>query len=165
MWLMLFMMVVSYFTQDTSTPEKKRRALLNSALIGGATAYATTSTDWGKSLNADFNSAFGLDSSWTGFSADATAAADGQIATGTKTETAAAGTAVAAGAATAASSGSVFSSVPPWLLTAGAGAAAASLIDGDKILKIGAVALAGYVGLRALSSPQPQPVSIALKGE
>lgn len=164
MWLTLFMMVVSYFTQDTSTPAKKRRALLNSALIGGATAYATTSTDWGKSLNADFNDLFGLDSSWTGFSADATAAADGQVATGAKLPTGATGTAVAAGTAAAASSGSVFSSIPSWLLTAGAGAAAASLIDGDKLVKVGAVALAAYVGFRALSAPQTQPVSIAVKG-
>lgn len=67
MWLTLIVMVVSFLMTKSSTGDTKK-ATLAAGLAGAGTAFVTSQTDWGQGLNTDFNTAFGLDDSWTGFS-------------------------------------------------------------------------------------------------
>jgi len=47
-WLTILMMVISYFLQNRSTPEARRKAALGAVLAGGATYAVTHGTDWGR---------------------------------------------------------------------------------------------------------------------
>lgn len=111
MWLTLIVMLVSFLMTKSSTGDNKK-ALMAAGLAGAGTAYVTSSTEWGRGLNTDFNSAFGLDNSWTGFSGGSdiskvptsggTSSPEGTVSTGS------------AGKAPT-TTGGFFSSLPTWL--------------------------------------------------
>lgn len=59
MWLSIVMAIISYFTTRASGSDKKTAAL--AAIAGGVgTAYAVSSTEWGKNAASSFDSTLGL---------------------------------------------------------------------------------------------------------
>lgn len=126
MWVTLILMVVAFLMTKSSTGSSKK-ALAAAAGAGLGAGYVTSQTEWGSSLNTDFNNFFGMDDSWTGFSGDASgtdAAGSGTGGTSAGATGGSAGTKAPTG-----SSGGLFSGLPTWLggaAAVGAGAAATS---------------------------------------
>lgn len=52
MYLMIIMFVISYLMQPHGNKEERKKALINSALVAGATYAATEYTDWGSNAEA-----------------------------------------------------------------------------------------------------------------
>lgn len=124
MWLTLIVMLVSFLLTKSSTGDNKK-ALMAAGIAGAGTAYVTSNTEWCQGLNTSFNSALGLDNSWTGFSGGSDATTTPSTS-GTSKPT---GTTSSGGSSTAPSNtGGFFSQLPTWL-TGGvaAGATAWSL--------------------------------------
>lgn len=48
MWLTLIVMVLSYLMQPRDTKEERKKALVNSAVLGAGTYAVTEYTDWGQ---------------------------------------------------------------------------------------------------------------------
>lgn len=113
MWLSLLLALVTFLMSDDGTKEGRRKALLTAGAVGLGSAYVTSQTEWGKEVNGSFNEAFGLKDTWTGFSSG-TAGSTSTPTTGVTKPTTGKG-------------GGVFSSVPPWVGTAGAGVAGVAI--------------------------------------
>lgn len=119
MILTLVLMIVSFLMTKSSTGSTKK-GLIAAGLVGAASAYVTTQTEWGQGVNSSFNETLGLDSSWTGFGGG-TGSGEGQIAPSTGGGTTAGGTV----GVNIPGRGGFFESLPSWLkggLTAGAAA-------------------------------------------
>ena len=112
MWLSLLLALITFLMSDDGTKEGRRKALLTAGAVGAGSAYVTSQTDWGQQINGDFNEFIGLDDTWTGLASDASGSPSSPT-TGVAVPTAPRG------------DGGVFSNVPTWMSTAGAGIAGA----------------------------------------